>query len=66
VVITVDVAMESVNEMVGTCSWHWNMTMAFRVLIKKPCMMDVPLGPRLNWENDTEMYIREICYKVVV
>jgi len=42
------------------------MTMAFRVLIKKPCMMDVPLGPRLNWENDTEMYIREICYKVVV
>jgi len=29
-------------------------------------MMNVPLGPSLNWEYDIEMYIREICYKVVV
>lgn len=39
--------------------------MAFRMLIKT--MHDgCYLGPRLNWENDIEMCIREICYKVVV
>jgi len=27
-------------------------------------MLDVPLGPRLNWENDTEMYIREYVTKL--